>query len=144
MFDLITELAPPPWDAAQKAGGSAAEAEAAAKEPPTERTERLTFPPPACKGEGSEGGPPRPPVFGCKLCRLRGSLGRLFTAPLFFFGVPAMAASEIRRRLSKARPRAKTWGASRWTAARWERRLLIAAAAARGRDDYYMASSKVL
>jgi hypothetical protein len=55
----------------------------------------------------------------------------------FFFGVPAMAASEIRRRLSKARPRAKTWGASRWTAARWERRLLTAAAAARGRDDYY-------
>ena len=57
--------------------------------------------------------------------------------PSLFFGVPTMAASEIRRRFSKARPRAKTWGASRWTAARWERRLLTAAAAAQGSDDYY-------
>jgi hypothetical protein len=63
---------------------------------------------------------------------------------LFLMTQPAMAASEIRRRLSKARPRAKTWGASRWTAARRERRLLTAAAAAaRRRDDsYYMVSGK--
>jgi hypothetical protein len=53
-----------------------------------------------------------------------------------------MAESEIWRCLSKALPQAKTWGASRWTAAQWERRLLIAAAAAQGRD-YYMASGKI-
>ena len=53
-----------------------------------------------------------------------------------------MAASEIQgRRASRTNRERRD---ARWTAARWERRLLTAAAAARRRDDYYiMVSGKI-
>ena len=59
---------------------------------------------------------------------------------------PSPAPCRGRKREGRrARVSAREQRRVRWTAARWEWRLLIAAAAARGRDDYYnMVSGKVL
>jgi len=126
----ITELAPPPWDAAQKAGGSG-------RHPPQPRgMNDQRFPLPPAKGKGQREDH-HDPLYSDVNCDDYGDPLVASAPPRPFFAVPAMAALEIWRRLSKARrPQAKTWGASIWTLARWERWLLIAAAAARGRDEY--------